>query len=157
MVSCRFPHCTKPEPSIIYLLFNNVAQLVQSRLCLLHQDKLLFVRNTSTAGQRTMSSLIWELTSQPSVLPVMVTCQIWSYWKWNKLRFPCCSVVSVYYQYVASCCVVKNFDLRSLVKSNYNCCLQFAHWNRHWVHALPVATFKFLGIYNPSFGSWDPV
>ena len=42
MVSCRFPHCTKPEPSIIYLLFNNVAQLVQSRLCLLHQDKLLF-------------------------------------------------------------------------------------------------------------------
>ena len=46
-------------------------------------------------GLETMSGLIGELTGQPFVLPVMLTSQIRSYWKWNKLNFPCCSVVSV--------------------------------------------------------------
>ena len=48
-----------------------------------------------TAGQRTMSRMIGELTGQPFVLPVMLTSHIRSYWRWNKLKFPCCSVVSV--------------------------------------------------------------
>ena len=53
-----------------------------------------------TAGQRTMSEPIWELTGQPFVLPVM------------------------YYH-------LRNFDLKSWVKCNKNCCLQFRHWNIH--------------------------
>ena len=36
------------------------------------------------------------------------------------------------YQYVASRCALRNVDLKSWVKYNYNRCLQFAHWNRHW-------------------------
>ena len=48
-----------------------------------------------TASQWTMSGLIGELTGQPFVLPVMLTGHIRSYWKWNKSKFPCCSVVSV--------------------------------------------------------------
>ena len=50
-----------------------------------------------TAGQQTMSKLIafGELTGQPFVLPVILTCHIQSYWNWNKLKFPCCSVISV--------------------------------------------------------------
>ena len=49
------------------------------------------------AGQQTMSKLIafGELTGQPFVLPIILTCHIRSYWKWNKLKFPCCSVVLV--------------------------------------------------------------
>ena len=38
-----------------------------------------------TAGQRTMSGLIGELTSQLFVLPVMLTGHNLSYWKWNQL------------------------------------------------------------------------
>ena len=38
-----------------------------------------------TAGQRTMSGLIGELTSQLFVLPVMLTGHNRSYWKWNQL------------------------------------------------------------------------
>ena len=60
-----------------------------------------------TAGQRTMSELIWELTGQPFVLPVMLTGHIWLFWKWNKATFPCCSVVSV----VASRCVLSFVEL----------------------------------------------
>ena len=56
-----------------------------------------------------MSELIWELTGQPFVLPVMLTGHIWSFWKWNKLKFPCCSVVSV----VASHCVLSFAELWS--------------------------------------------
>ena len=48
-----------------------------------------------TVSQQTMSGLIGELTGQPLVLPVMLTSHIWSYWNWNKLKLPCCSVVSV--------------------------------------------------------------
>ena len=35
--------------------------------------------------------------SEPFIFPVMLTGHIRSglYWKWNKLKFPCCSVVSV--------------------------------------------------------------
>ena len=62
-----------------------------------------------TAGQHTMSELIWGLTGQPFVLPVMLTGHIWSFWKWNKLKFPCCSVVSV----VASRCVLSFAELWS--------------------------------------------
>ena len=36
-----------------------------------------------------------ESTSQPIVLPVMLTGHIRSYWKWNRLKFRCCSFVSV--------------------------------------------------------------
>ena len=32
-----------------------------------------------TAGQRTMSGLIWEVTGQPFVLPVMLTGHVQSY------------------------------------------------------------------------------
>ena len=32
-----------------------------------------------TAGQRTMSGLIWELTGQPFVLPVMLTGHIYRF------------------------------------------------------------------------------
>ena len=48
-----------------------------------------------TAGQRTMSGMIGELTGQPFVLPVMLTGRIQSYWRWNKLKFSRCSVDSV--------------------------------------------------------------
>ena len=50
-----------------------------------------------TAGQQTMSRLIafGELTGQPFVLLVILTCHIQSYWNWNKLKFPCCSIISV--------------------------------------------------------------
>ena len=65
-----------------------------------------------TAGQRTMSGLIGELTSQLFVLPVMLTGHNRSYSK---------------HQYVASRCALRNVDLESWVKYNYNRCLQFAH------------------------------
>ena len=75
-----------------------------------------------TASQRTMSELIWEFTGQPFVLPVMLTGHIWSFWKWNKLKFPCCSVVE-------SRCVLSFAELylKSWVKCNKNLCLQFGH------------------------------
>ena len=79
----------------------------ESILLWLHDTKVLFPHSNSlkslfhflfqsygtdpgleiTAGQRTMSGLIWELTGQPFVLPVMLTGHIWSFWKWNKLNF----------------------------------------------------------------------
>lgn len=46
------------------------------------------------AGQLTMPRLIGDLTGQLFVLPVMLRCHIWSCWKWKKIKFPCCSVVS---------------------------------------------------------------
>ena len=46
-----------------------------------------------TARQWTMSGLIVELTGWPFILPVVLTTHIRSYRKWNKLKFPCCSVV----------------------------------------------------------------
>ena len=46
-----------------------------------------------TTSQWTMSGLIGELTGQPFVLLVMLT--VTFDWKWNKSKFPCCSVVSV--------------------------------------------------------------
>ena len=51
----------------------------------------------TATGQQTMSKLIalGELIGQPFVLPVILTCHVQSYWKWNKLKFPCCSVISV--------------------------------------------------------------
>ena len=64
-----------------------------------------------TAGQRTMSGLIGELTSQLFVLPVMLTGHNRSYWKWNQL-FP------FFNQYLASRCALRNFDLKSWVKYN---------------------------------------
>ena len=50
-----------------------------------------------TACQWAMSKLIafGELIGQPFILLVILTCHIQSYWKWNKLKFPCCSVISV--------------------------------------------------------------
>ena len=62
----------------------------------------------------------------------MLNSHIWSFWKWNKLRFPCCSVVSV----VARRCVLSFAELWS-EKCIKNCC--------------------FNTIYNASFGSWAPV
>ena len=50
-----------------------------------------------TAGQRAMSKLIafGELIGQPFVLLVILTCHVQSYWKWDKLKFPRCSVISI--------------------------------------------------------------
>ena len=56
-----------------------------------------------TAGQRTMSGLIGELTSQLFVLPVMLTSHNRSYWKWNQL-FQLLSVCS------ESLCIAKRWS-----------------------------------------------
>ena len=56
-----------------------------------------------TAGQRTMSGLIGELTSQLFVLPVMLTGHNRSYWKWNQL-FQLLSVCS------ESLCIAKRWS-----------------------------------------------
>ena len=90
-----------------------------------------------TAGQRTMSELIWELTGQPFVLPVMLTGHIWLVCKWNKLKFPCCSVVSV----VASRCVLSFAELWSEILGEMQQELLFtirALKTDIGVHALPA-------------------
>ena len=56
-----------------------------------------------TAGQRTMSGLIGELTSQLFVLPVMLTGHNRLYWKWNQL-FQLLSVCS------ESLCIAKRWS-----------------------------------------------
>ena len=48
---------------------------------LLHEQKTTCPGLEITAGQWTMSELIWELTGQPFVLPVMLTGHIWLFWK----------------------------------------------------------------------------
>ena len=111
------------------------AQLQRNRIHLRPNNAGLKI----TAGQRTMSKLIWELTGQPFVLPVMLTGHIWSFWKWNKVKFPCCSVVSV----VASRCVLSFAELWSEILGEMqlkNCCFtiralktdsgvyRFAYW-----------------------------
>ena len=73
------------------------------------------------AGQQTMSGLIGELTGH-----------IQSYWKWNKLKFPCCLVVTDIGVHILLDTKLKIFSLL-LVKQ--------------WL-------LKFLEIYNASFGSW---
>jgi len=58
-----------------------------------------------TAGQRTMSGLIVDLTGQTIVLPVMLTSQ-----NEINLRFLLFSCFSCY---LSGCCVLRNFDMKS--------------------------------------------
>ena len=90
-----------------------------------------------------MSELIWGLTGQPFVLPVMLTGHIWSFWKWNKLKFPCGSVVSV----VASRCVLSFAELWSEILGEMQQEPLFtirALKTDIGVHALPVAKLKIM-------------
>ena len=74
------------------------------------------------------------------VLPVMLTGHIPPYWKWNKLKFPCCSVV--FSCYVASRCVLRNFDRNP----GWNPTRTVVYYSRTetdiGVHALPVTKLK---------------
>ena len=77
-----------------------------------------------------MSKLIafGELICQPFVLPVILTCHVQSYWKWNKLKFPCCSVISVTSH---ACSTENNIPFPNL--ANHKCTFQILEsWPWPW-------------------------
>ena len=73
------------------IIICSVKPLLKNR----NSNKFTSVGLKIMAGQQTMSRLIGELTRQHFILLVMLTGHIWSYWTWNKLKFPRYSVVSV--------------------------------------------------------------
>ena len=86
MVSCRFPNYTKPEPRIIYLtmwytdfeIYIFSQQLVQSRLCLLHQDKYCL-----------LEKLQWPVNQQcPDWLGSWLV-NLSSWWSCGPVKFDC--------------------------------------------------------------------
>ena len=70
-----------------------------------------------------------ELTRQSFVLMVMFIGYIQSYWKWSKLKFPCCSCQLFQLSSVLcseSLCIVELWS-EILGEMHVNRCLQFAH------------------------------
>ena len=92
-----------------------------------HSSKNSLARNNSrpTDNVRTDRWVDWS-TFCPSCWLVTFDCIEMKQIKISML----CSCFSCY-QYIASHCVLQNFDLKSWGKCNYNHCLQFMYWNRH--------------------------